>query len=281
MPYITNNGVKVAYETHGLHGGTPIVLLMGLGLPGMIWHELVDDLTGHDFLVIIPDNRGTGHSEAPMPPYSMTEMSNDVVKILDDVGVDEATVVGVSFGGMLAQHVVLNHPERVNGLLLAATSCGIPTGVFPRLEAIWLLLKMVFAGTTVTFEEAQRLFAHPDSNQKVRELFAHWEDVLDELPTPPWAIVGQLLAAAFHHTGGSLSEIDVPTRVVTGDSDFLIRPKNSQILADLIPNATLSVVPRAGHVFIHEHPEALLDNILVLREEVELRASDFAPQAAQ
>lgn len=281
MAHIINNGVKVAYETHGLRSGTPIVLLMGLGLPGMIWHALVDDLVEHDFYVIIPDNRGTGHSDAPIPPYLMSEMADDVAMVLDAEGVDRAMVVGVSFGGMLAQHVTLNHPERVSGLLLAATTCGVPTGVFPRLESIWLLIKMVFASTTVTFEEAQKLFSHPESEHKVRELFSHWEEVLEELPTPPWAVLGQLLAAAFHHTGSSLNQIRVPTRVVTGDSDYLIPPKNSEILAELIPDATLAVVPKAGHVFIHEHPETLLNNIVALREEMRLREEGQMQQPAQ
>lgn len=281
MAHIRNNGVTIAYETHGIHGGTPIVLLMGLGLPGMIWHALVEDLVENDFFVIIPDNRGTGRSDAPLPPYLMSDMSDDVAKMLDAEGIDEALVVGVSFGGMLAQHVALNHPERVSGLLLAATTCGVPTGVFPRIESIWLLLKMVFASTTVTFEEAQKLFSHPESEGRVRELFSRWDSILDELPTPPWAVLGQLLAAAFHHTGKSLQKIRVPTRVVTGDSDFLIPPENSEILADLIPNATLAVVPKAGHVFIHEHPETLLNNIMALREEVDLGRIEQDQHAAQ
>ncbi|MFP4600630.1 MAG: alpha/beta fold hydrolase [Persicimonas sp.] len=271
MPHITNNGVKIAYETFGSPSGTPIVLLMGLGLPGIVWRDIVDDLVIHDFFVIVPDNRGTGRSDAPLPPYRMREMADDVARVIEDAGADRALVVGVSFGGMLSQHVVLEHPERVAGLLLAATTCGVPTGVFPRIESIWLLLKMVFASTTVTIEEAQKLFAHKQSTPKLADLFRKWEEILEELPTPPWAVLGQLLAAVFHHTGASLGDITVPTRVVTGDSDFLIPPKNSQILAELIPNASLSVVPRAGHVFIHEHPESLLNNILALREQVDLR----------
>jgi 3-oxoadipate enol-lactonase len=264
MPSITNNGVKIAYEVRGQ--GTPIVLIMGLGLPGMTWHILADRLVDHGFMVIIPDNRGTGHSDAPLPPYSMAEMARDVTLVLDDVGVDKAMVCGVSFGGMLSQHVALNHPERVSGLLLAATTCGMPTGRFPSLEAIFLLLRMVFASTTVTLDEAQRLFAHPESRHKLPELFGRWEAVLDELPTPPWAVLGQLLAAATHHTGRALHRVKVPAFVVTGDSDFLINPHNSEIIADLIPGSRLCIVPKAGHIFIHEHPEALLDCLLELRK---------------
>lgn len=272
MPYVENDGVRIAYEARG--SGTPIVLLMGLGLPGMIWHQLADRLVEQDFEVIIPDNRGTGHSDAPPPPYWMPEMAEDVALVLDDAGIDSAIIAGVSFGGMLAQHVAIDYPERVSGLLLASTTAGLPTGHFPRLEAIWLLLKMVFAGTAVTMDEAQQLLAHPESTEKLRGLFSRWEEILDELPTPPWAIIGQLIAVTFHHTGGDLQKLRVPTTVVTGDSDFLIPPQNSEILATLIPGANLSVVPKAGHIFIHEHPESLLENLLLLRDTVESSSAE-------
>jgi len=269
MPYVTSHDVEIAYEVRG--EGTPIVLLMGLGLPGMVWNQLADRLLEHDFQVIIPDNRGTGHSQAPLPPYRMGEMADDVIAVMDDAGVDSAIVMGVSFGGMLAQHVALNHPDRVDGLMLCSTTAGIPTGHFPRMEAIGLLLKMVFAGTTVTIDEAQRLFAHPESRGRLKDLLGRWEEILGELPTAPWAIVGQLLAASFHHTGPRLGQIAIPTRVVTGDSDFLIPPRNSVILAEHITGATLSVIPQAGHIVIHEHPERLLNLVLQLRREVEGR----------
>lgn len=271
MPFLTNNGHRLAYQTYG--SGQPIVLLMGLGLPGVLWHDLVDRLLPEGFHVIIPDNLGTGRSEAPMPPYSMSEMADDVAAVMEHAGVDSAMVAGVSFGGMLAQHVTLQHPERVDGLLLAATTPGLPSGHFPRLKAIWLLLKMVFAGSQVTFDEAQRLLAHPSSRERLKRLTVRIDEVFEELPTPPWAIVGQLMAVLLHNTGPRLQEIRVPTRVVTGDSDFLIPPTNSEVLAEGIPSAVLSVVREAGHVFIHEHPDALMDNILALREAVGRRSA--------
>ncbi|MFU8803633.1 MAG: alpha/beta fold hydrolase [Bradymonadaceae bacterium] len=275
MSTIANKDVIIAYESRG--AGTPIVLLMGLGLPGMVWHDLAERLVEEGFRVIIPDNRGTGHSDVPSPPYSMREMADDVALILDAEDVGKAIVCGVSFGGMLAQHVALNHPDRVCGLLLAATTCGVPTGRFPTLHAIYLLLKMVFASTTVTLDEAQRLFAHPESRERLPALFERWRLILDELPTPPRAIIGQLLAAAVHRTGRELHRIKVPAFVVTGDSDFLIRPENSEILARLLPRGTLCVIPKSGHIFIHEHPDSLLDCIKSLREAIGLRGGDRNP----
>lgn len=267
MPEIVNGEVTVAYEIRG--EGTPVVLLMGLGLPGRMWCEMADRLVEREFRCVIPDNRGTGHSDVPWPPYSMGEMADDAALILDAEGIEQALVCGVSFGGMVAQHVALEHPDRVAGLLLAATTCGVPTGRFPRLRAIYLLLKLVFASTTVTIDEGRRLLAHPESDADLRELFRRWNEILEELPTPPKAILGQLLAAAFHHTGDRLHRVDVPTRVVTGDSDILIPPENSEILARLLPNAELRVVSRAGHIFMQEHPDSFFDTLLELREEVE------------
>ena len=271
MPHIINQGVKVAYQTLGQ--GTPIVLIMGLGLPGLIWKELADRLVEEHFQVTIMDNRGTGHSDAPLPPYSMAQMADDVVRVLDAEGIDQAIICGVSFGGMLSQHVALNHPERVSGLLLAATTCGVPTGRFPPLASIYLLLKMVFANTLVTLDEAQHLFAHPESRERLPALFQRWDQILTELPTPPWAILGQLLAAAFHHTGRDLHRIKIPTFLVTGDSDRLIPRENSEIMARLIPESTLCVIPKGGHVFIHEHPDSLFRCILSLREQVQSQVS--------
>ena len=266
MLHATNGRVRIAYHTRGT--GTPIVLLMGLGLPGMLWQDLTDELVDSRFKVVVPDNRGTGHSDAPWPPYAMGEMADDVVAVMDAARVDSAIVMGVSFGGMLAQHVALNHPDRVDGLMLVSTTCGVPTGRHASLEAVWLLLKMVFAGTWVTFEEAQRLFAHPESTQRLRTFLERIEDVMEELPTPPWAILGQLLAVLFHHTGPELRRIRVPSWVVTGDSDFLIPAENSEIIAELIPGATLQIVPKAGHIVVHERPEQLLEYVLQLRAEV-------------
>lgn len=267
MPYIINQDHRVAYQTLGR--GTPIVLIMGLGLPGMLWSELAERLAAEDFHVLIIDNRGTGRSDAPPPPYSMKEMASDVVKVLDVERIDQAIICGVSFGGMLSQHVALNYPDRVAGLLLAATTCGVPTGRFPPLSSIYLLLKMVFANTWVTLDEAQHLFAHPESRDRLPALFERWDKILTELPTPPWAILGQLLAAATHHTGRDLHRIQVPTYLVTGDSDRLIPRENSEVMARLIPESTLCVVPKAGHIFIHEHPDSLFQCLLSLRQALE------------
>ncbi len=267
MPRAVHDGVEIAFAERG--AGRPIVLLMGLSLPGSVWRHRAEELAERDFRVVVPDNRGTGGSDAPLPPYSMAEIAGDVVAVMDEAGLDSAIVCGVSFGGMVAQHLVLDHPRRVDGLMLVSTTCGFPPGRLPRPTAIWLLLKMVFAPESVTVGETRRLLAHADSTERLHAFLERVDDVMADSPTPTSATLGQLAAVLAHHTGRRLREIRVPTRVITGDADVLVPPENSEILAARIPAARLRVIPRGGHIAIHEHPEALLEEVAALREEVD------------
>lgn len=263
MRTVTNDGVTIAYREAG--EGVPVVLLMGLALPGAIWRHRVDELVENGYRVVVPDPRGTGASDAPWPPYGMSVLAEDVVTVMDDASMASAIVAGVSFGGMVAQHVALDHPERVAGLALVSTTCGWPTGRLPGWRAIWLLLKLTFRRDEATADEARELLAHTSSAEKLRTFRQRVDEVLTESPTPSGAILGQLTAVLSHHTGRRLSQIRAPTRVITGDSDVLVPPENSEILADRIPDATLRVLEDAGHLAIHEHPDCLLAELDALR----------------
>lgn len=267
MPIATNDDIHIAYDVRG--EGVPLVLLMGLSLPGDVWRHREEELVEHGFRVALPDNRGTGGSDAPWPPYAMPSLARDVVAVMDDVGMDSAIVAGVSFGGMLAQHVALDHPERVDGLMLVSTTCGLPTGHLPGPTAIWLLLKLAFAPEATSADEVGRLLAHPDTTERLHGFLERVDRVLAESPTPAAATLGQLTAVLTHRTGHRLRDIRVPTRVLTGDSDILVPPENAEILADRIPNATLRVIARGGHIAIHEHPDVFVDELVALRDQLE------------
>jgi pimeloyl-ACP methyl ester carboxylesterase len=134
--------------------------------------------------------------------------------------------------------------------------------------AIWLLLKLVFTPEIMSADEVGQLLAHPSTTDRLHGFLERVERVMADSPTPPRATLGQLTAVLTHHTGPRLSMIDVPTRVLTGDSDILIPPGNSRILAERIPGARLRVIPEGGHIAIHEHPEVFVDELLALRREV-------------
>lgn len=263
MDSTTHRGVTIAYRDEGR--GVPVVLLMGLGLPGAVWSHRLDDLVESGYRVMIPDACGTGHSDVPWPPYTMSTLAEDVVRVMNEASMESALVAGVSFGGMVAQHVALDHSERVEGLLLISTTPGLPAGTWPGSRAIWLLLKSTLRPEATTVEEGMELLAHPNSEERFLTFQRKVDEVLTEDPTPASGVLGQLSAVVAHNTGSRLSEIQVPTRVVTGDSDILVPPSNSDVLADRIPNATLRVLRDAGHVAIHSHPDCLLEELEGLR----------------
>lgn len=272
--YIETRAATVAYQVIG--DGHPVALIQGLGMPGAMWREFGEELADHGFRAILVDNRGTGRTENRKPLFFMRDMADDVAAVLAREVPDEpAYAVGISMGGMIAQHLALRHPERLRGLVLAATTCGLPHnllhGAFFKPQALALLLKLSFTPRQTRPEDVHQLLAHPDSAHRLPEIFGRIERVFAEHPTPPQTYARQLLAALLHNTGDRLPAIEHPARVVTGDADFLIPPKNSELLARKLPNARLMVVERAGHVFPMEHPGSLTGALLDLHAQVEQR----------
>ena len=133
MSVAPSAGVDLYYERAGT--GPPVLLVMGLGMNATGWWRTIPVLA-RGFTVLSFDNRGVGRSGRPPGPYSMAQMAGDAVAVLDAAGVQAAHVYGVSLGGMIAQEIALRHPERVLGLVLAATTPGGSHAVAPDAETL-------------------------------------------------------------------------------------------------------------------------------------------------
>ena len=246
MPYAVGaRGVRIHYQVAG-EGKENVVLIQGLGLSSRFWFEqpelLLQDRS-HAYRVLVLDNRGTGKSDKPRPPYRMAEMADDVIAAMDAAGMRRAVVVGISMGGMIAQHVALRHPNRVDGLVLLATTPGLPHGRLPGARALGTLLSMpvlvrrgglgALASILLTKEHA------PNAN----ELMHDWPAALRAERVPPLAFVGQVAAIALHSTGFRLGKLDIPVVVVGAEQDVLV-PAAMQLrkLAALIPHAELEML---------------------------------------
>src|SRR4029077_10122354 len=107
------DSIELYYEEHGR--GDPLLLIMGLAADSTAWIFQVPDFARR-YRTITFDNRGVGRSSKPPGPYTIHEMADDAVALLDALDVRRAHVVGVSMGGMIAQEIVLRHPSRVRGL---------------------------------------------------------------------------------------------------------------------------------------------------------------------
>lgn len=254
-------GARIHYEVHG-DGQRTAVLLHGLGLSSRFWFDQPQRLSsGLDpWRVVTIDNRGVGRSDRPLGSYAMTTMADDVAAVLEHARLDRAYVAGISLGGMIAQHVALRHPLRVEGLVLLGTSAGFPHMWLPSARCLASFLALPFDGRLRSRSVARslaRLLLSERDVPRARELLAGWPAALHTDPTPMRVYMSHLAAAVGHSTGFRLRHISCPTVVVAGDDDCLLPNDNSRLLARLVPRAHLEVVAGAGHIITASHPECV------------------------
>jgi pimeloyl-ACP methyl ester carboxylesterase len=126
--YARSGGLRIAYELQGtpLRWRRPwLVLIQGLGWDRTGWQPVLRKLRRH-FRLVLVDNRGSGRSDVPAASFGVADMTADVVAVLDDAGIRRAHVMGVSLGGMVAQELAIDYPERVDALVLVSTTPGWP-----------------------------------------------------------------------------------------------------------------------------------------------------------
>jgi 3-oxoadipate enol-lactonase len=216
------------------------------------WWRTVPVLAGAGFRVIAFDNRGVGRSERVPGPYTVAEMADDAVSVLDEAGIDSAHVYGISLGGMIAQEVALRHPSRVRALVLGATTAGganlVPASeevnAFVRLRAQMTADHAVWASVPINYA--------PRTRREGGQLIA--EDIAQRLrfPVEPPYYSAQLAAAQAHEA--RIEAIRAPALVVHGEEDVLIPPANGERLAELIPGAELSMWRGAAHLYFTDEP---------------------------
>src|SRR4249920_1609165 len=123
--------VKIHWESHGgIERGPAVVLVQGLGLSSRFWFDQPQRLSKKRRVITL-DNRGTGRSDKPRRPYRLPQMADDVARVIRDANAGPAIVVGISMGGMIAQHVAMRHPRDVKALVLLATTPGLPHATLP------------------------------------------------------------------------------------------------------------------------------------------------------
>jgi pimeloyl-ACP methyl ester carboxylesterase len=256
------NGFDIYYREYG--EGDPLLLIMGLGANADWWgDDFVLDLAAR-FRVVAFDNRGAGRSGKPQGPYSIPQMAADAAGLIDHLGWDSAHVLGASMGGMIAQELALERPERVKRLVLLCTSCGGREQVLAAPET-YALLNIPRKGLTP--EDIARAFLpllfpqryideNPASIRKFVESFLM-------APIEPRCFVWQMAAITSWSDYSRLKDMRPPTLIVTGSEDVLIPPENSRILADAIPDSRLVFIQAAGHalqlMFPHEVAKEVLE----------------------
>ena len=263
MPTVRSNDIDIYYEEHG--SGEPLLLIMGWGCNAATWKPQVPGLAER-FRVIAFDNRGVGRSSAPKQAYTIPQMAEDTLGLLDALDIDRAHVFGISMGGMIAQELALMHPDRVDALALGCTSPGSKRAAGHR----ELLKNITEYNDTVgregpSLEWFQGFLKRLWTDGAITRSETHLQDFVFSMirfPPTPHGLHSQSYAVAMHDVYDRLSDIQQPTLIMTGDKDGLIDCENSLILAGRIPNAELMIFPGLKHAF-HLEAAARVNTVII------------------
>jgi pimeloyl-ACP methyl ester carboxylesterase len=246
MPKVKVNDIQVYYEVHG--EGFPLIMIMGLG-GNMDWWDprLIQELS-KKFKLIMFDNRGAGRTDISSRKYAIKLFADDTVGLMDALGISRAHVLGISMGGMIAQELVLNYPEKVEKLVLCSTFCGGPKAVQPSQEA---LAPLMADRGALSPEQIARLtiplIFTEDFIKKNPDLIELMIQQILKAPISNEAFMQQAIAITEFDTYDRLSQIRAPTLVLHGKMDILVPPENGSILAKAIHNAKLVYFKDSAH----------------------------------
>jgi 3-oxoadipate enol-lactonase len=258
MEIARSKTAELAYSVEG-SGDETVLLIMGLGGRAADWGTAFPGALAKHYRVVRFDNRGVGKSPKAALGYSLSDLAGDAVAVLDAVGADKAHVIGISMGGMIAQLVALEYPQRVGKLVLMSTHMGGPNieQMHPDAQALFdpsLFLKSDAAATmrrTLGVITAPGFIeANPDALQELL-------DQATREPTHATVFMAQLHALMNSDRSERLRDIKVPTLVVHGCDDKLIRPSNGRELAKRIPGAQLAMLANCGHMPMYEKTNEL------------------------
>jgi pimeloyl-ACP methyl ester carboxylesterase len=276
------NGIELAYQETGEEAGEPLLLVMGLATQMLGWDEgFCSMLAEHGFRVVRFDNRDIGRStkidSAGLPkradtvfgrrstaPYFLTDMAADTAGLMDHLGIESAHVVGASMGGMIAQTLAIHHPERVRSMVSIMSTTGNRRLGFPTWGAFRVLLASPARGREAAIEQAVKTFRvigsprYPMDERRLREVVGASYD-RDHRRA---GVARQLHAiSASGDRTPALRGVRVPTTVIHGASDPLVRPAGGRATAKAIPGARLKMIEGMGHDLPRELWPTFIDEI--------------------
>lgn len=244
------DGARIHYEAFGRRGAPAVLMIQGLGADKHGWDMQRFSLARH-YRVIAFDNRGAGRSDKPFGVYSIEQMADDAIAVLDHAGVSAAHVVGASMGGAISQVMAVRHPARVLSLTLACTACRNQPWRRELLER-WMQTALERGMGAMTSEAARWVMA-PRSFRRLVPAFGWLGPLAMGRPAHAFAAQVRAILAADDTLADELRTIDVPTLVIVGNQDILTPRGDSEEIADRISGAELVVISGAAHGFMVEH----------------------------
>ncbi|HEV7203035.1 MAG TPA: alpha/beta hydrolase [Jatrophihabitans sp.] len=254
MPHVAVGSRTLHYERRG--SGQPLLLIQGMAGHHRLWGEPFLRELERDFDVVAYDHRGVGAStDLRDADFGIADLAADAVMLLDALGWDAAHVMGISMGGMVAQHLAVDHAPRLRSLVLGCTYPGGPGSTLAAPGPVRMLQAIGLGNVDVALRTAfaanlSRAFAASEAH------FEQFREATLSVTVPVPVIMRQAKAAFGHDTSARLPGVTVPTLVLHGTADEMLDHANGERIAELMPTATLHTFDGVGHLFWWEQPEA-------------------------
>jgi pimeloyl-ACP methyl ester carboxylesterase len=254
------NGIDLYYKIQGSSENESLLLIAGFDSDSSTWAAMMRSLV-QQYQVIRFDNRGIGQSSAPDSAYSIQQMADDAVALLDYLNISQVHVAGHSMGGQIAQELTLAHPEKIQSLILLSS--------WAKGDGKLNSLIKLFGDLTQKLEGAlyQRVllpwlftdafYSTPGTMEQLIEFIESYP-----FPPTPHGLYHQSRAILGSDTSDRLANIHCPTLVMVGKEDILTPVRFSEQLAQGIPNAELVILEQGGHAFVVESADTVAKVIL-------------------
>ncbi len=270
MPFAKVRDITIYYEIRGK--GPRLLSLSGTGADLRRSPNIFEMPVAKHFEILGFDQRGLGRTSRPDAPYSMLDYAQDTVGLMDAVGWGRAHVIGISFGGMVAQELAIRYPERIERLVLACTSSGGAGGASHPLHELASLPQEEYVRQSLMLSDTRMDEAwqtkHPAEFKKlVEQRLAGLKIGADE-PDRKTGQRRQLEARAAHDTYDRLPQIRMPVFICGGRYDGIARPSNLEALYKQIPNSRLEFF-EGGHQFHIQDPRAYESILAFLKGELD------------
>jgi 3-oxoadipate enol-lactonase len=248
-------GAALYVEELGREHGDTVLFGHSLLCDGRMFADQVTDLA-QDHHVLNVDFRGHGRSDAPPHPYGMVDQAEDYLRVLDTLGIERATFVGISMGGMAALRVAIAHPDRVRALVLIDTSAGGEEALKRARYTALATTARLFGPRPWLTRQASAVMFGQTFHREHPEIVAQWEDAMGQMDRRAIALAVKMVVGREDLTR-RLHAIQAPTLVIVGDEDVATPPVYAKTLSVAIPGARLETIPMTGHLSTIERPRVL------------------------
>lgn len=242
--------------------GPPLLLIMGFTANSDWWPPPLLRMLSRHYRLIVFDNRGSGRSGSGKRAYTIQRLASDAMLLLDHLNIEKTHVFGVSMGGMIAQQLALDHPERVDHLILGCTSPGPFRKIWWSTTRHIFLLSLIFESDLRKHHLLINLLFGKQFLKQHPEIVGEFRRMVAKARMKPLQKLTQLRAMRSFNLSRKLSRLKKPTLIIHGDADMLVPFREGKRLKRRIPHAEFVVLEHVGHAFVAEALEPTAERVL-------------------